>query len=100
MWIADRSLRLLAVLAALGLASVASAGGPLIVDSTSGRPYTYPVGRTVPVHHDLGDFAVVIDWVNYPATVTFDNAVGAGPVRTGFRAVSYTHLTLPTTPYV
>ena len=34
--------------------------------------------------HDLGDFAVVIDWDNYPATVTFDNAVGAGQVRAGY----------------
>ncbi|HZW90059.1 MAG TPA: matrixin family metalloprotease, partial [Myxococcaceae bacterium] len=85
MRIADRSLRLCAVLAVLGLASVARAGGPLIVDPTSGKPFAYPVGRAVPVYHDLGDFAVVIDWVNYPATVTFDNAVGAGQVRTGFR---------------
>jgi hypothetical protein len=85
MRIADRSLRLLALLAVAGLSSVARAGGPLIVDPVSGKAFTYPQGSVVPVYHDLGDLAVVIDWANYPNTVTFPNAVGAGLVRTGMK---------------
>ena len=72
----------------LAAAAPARAGGPLIVDPTSGKPWRYAPGTVVPVFHDIGDYAVVIDWENYPATVTFDNAVGAGQVRAGFASWS------------
>src|SRR5262249_5000602 len=85
MRIADRRSVLRVSLTVLCLASVARAGGPLIVDPVSGKPYHYPVGSVVPVYFDQGDLAVVPDWANYPATVTFGNAVGAGLVRTGMR---------------
>jgi uncharacterized membrane protein len=80
------SRKLLAVLAAAVAATSlpARAGAPLIVDPVTGKPWRYAPGTVVPVWHDLGDYGVVIDWANYPATVTFDNAVGAAAVKKGF----------------
>jgi hypothetical protein len=65
------------------LASTARAGAPLVVDPVTGKPWVYGPGP-VRVYHDLGDYAVVTDWANYPAQVTFDNAVGAAQVQKGF----------------
>jgi uncharacterized membrane protein len=81
----DRLLALVVAASLLGFASPALAGAPLIVDPISGKPWAYPPGAVVPVFHDLGDFAVVIDWANYPATVTFDNATGVAEVRKGIQ---------------
>jgi hypothetical protein len=76
--------RLLASLLVLGLGGAAMAGGPLIVDPTTRKAWAYGPG-TVPVYFDLGDFGVVYDWNNYPATVTFDNAAGRALVEKGYR---------------
>ncbi len=84
----DRAVRFALLLALVAAAAPALAGGPLIVDPKSGKPWRYAPGAVVPVFHDLGDYAVVIDWDNYPATVTFDNAVGAGQVRAGYTSWS------------
>jgi len=83
MRIADRTSRLAVAIALAALASSAAAGGPLVVDPVTGKPWIYGPG-TIPVYYDLGNFAVVYDWANYPAQVTFDNAAGAAVVRKGF----------------
>ncbi|HVP67170.1 MAG TPA: hypothetical protein VMT17_07890 [Anaeromyxobacteraceae bacterium] len=83
MRIASRTLLLFATAATAAASFPARAGAPLIVDSVSGKPWRYPPGVAVPVYHDLGDYAVVTDWANYPAQVTFGNAVGAAQVTTG-----------------
>ena len=83
MRIADRLLRLAAAVALAAIASSAAAGGPLIVDPVTRKAWVYGPG-TVPVFYDLGNFAVVSDWNNYPAQVTLDNAAGAAVVRKGF----------------
>ena len=88
MRITDRAVRFALFFALVAAVAPARAGGPLIVDATSGKPWRYQPGTVVPVFHDIGDYAVVIDWNNYPATVTFDNAVGAGQVRAGFTSWS------------
>jgi hypothetical protein len=64
-------------------ATAAFAGGPLVVDPVTGKAYAYAPG-TVPVYYDNGDFAVVYDWNNYPATVTFPNSVGQHVVEKGY----------------
>ncbi len=76
------NLQRLTVIAVLVVATAALAGAPLIVDPVTRKPWVYGPG-TVPVYYDQGDFAVVYDWNNYPAQVTFDNATGAAQVRKG-----------------
>ena len=83
MRLAERLVRLGIAAALVGAVSGARAGAPLIVDPVSGKPWVYPPGVVVPVFHDRGDYAVVVDWANYPATKSFDNAIGAGQVRKG-----------------
>ena len=83
MRIADRFLRLAGAVAMAAIASSSFAGGPLIVDPVTRKAWVWGPG-TVPVYFDLGNFAVVYDWNNYPAQVTFDNAAGAAVVKKGF----------------
>ena len=69
-------------------ASMAFAGGPLIVDPKTRTAYTFGPG-TVPVYYDLGNLGTVLDRSQYPpVTVTFDNSVGQQLVQTGFNSWS------------
>src|SRR5512144_3210977 len=78
MRIASRSLFLLA---ALVVAAPALAGGPLIVDNVTGRPWRYAQGQTVPVYTDLGNYSFQVDiWSDPPVEYVFDNAVGVAQV--------------------
>jgi uncharacterized membrane protein len=79
----DRLLRLAFAVALAATASSSFAGGPLIVDPVTRKAWVWGPG-TIPVYYDLGNFAVVYDWNNYPAQVTFDNAAGAAVVKKGF----------------
>jgi hypothetical protein len=74
------------------LASVAFAGGPLIVDPKTRTAYTYGPG-TVPVYYDLGNLGVVYD--ANQNQVIFDNTVGKALVQNGFTSWS----TLPTSSF-
>ena len=51
-------------------------------------------------HHDVVLFEKDDRPGGHSNTVEVDTSQGNIPVDTGFVAVSYTHLTLPTTPYV
>ena len=75
------------------MSSLAFAGGPLIVDQVAKKAWAYPQGGVVPVYYDNGDFAVVYDWNNYPARVTFPNSVGKKLVEKGY----YDWSSIPTT---
>src|SRR5512146_217544 len=79
----NRLILSLILIAFVFAATAAYAGGPLIVDPVSGKAYAYAPG-TVPVYYDNGDFAITIDWNNYPATVTFPNSVGQHVVEKGY----------------
>jgi uncharacterized membrane protein len=82
MRIASRNL-LLAALAAV--ASPALAGGPLIVDNVSGKPWRYAPGAVVPVYTDLGNYSFQTDWwVDPPVDYVLDNAAGVAQVKKGF----------------
>ena len=68
--------------------SVASAGGPLIVDPNTQKAYTFGPG-TVPVYYDLGNFGTVVDYsTDPPTTVVFDNNFGKKLVETGIASWS------------
>jgi len=77
----------LALLLVLVLFSAAAfAGGPLIVNSNTGKPYHYGPG-TIPVYYDLGPFALTMDQSVYPPVpsgVFLDNAAGKHIVEKGF----------------
>ncbi len=75
MRIASRKL-LLALLAAV-VAAPALAGGPLIVDNVTGKPWRYAPGTVVPVYTDLGDYSFQTAWwVDPPVNYVFSNEVG------------------------
>ncbi|MEI6226931.1 MAG: matrixin family metalloprotease, partial [Deltaproteobacteria bacterium] len=87
MRIASRKL-LLTLLAAFA-ATPALAGGPLIVDSVTGKPWRYAPGVVVPVYTDLGDYSFQSAWwVDPPVDYVFSNAVGVDQVRKGFASWS------------
>ena len=78
----------LTLLAALA-ATPALAGGPLIVDSVTGKPWRYAPGVVVPVYTDLGDYSFQSAWwVDPPVDYVFSNAVGVDQVRKGFASWS------------
>jgi uncharacterized membrane protein len=79
---------LLIVTSVILSASMAFAGGPLIVDPTTRTAYTYGPG-TVPVYYDLGNLGEVMDYTQHPPVqVIFDNSVGAQLVQNGFNSWS------------
>ncbi len=79
------SRRLLLALALAAAASPALAGGPLIVDAVTGKPWRWAPGTVVPVYTDLGDYSFQSAWwLEPPVDYVFPNAVGVAQVRKGF----------------
>ncbi|MGA8893214.1 MAG: matrixin family metalloprotease [Anaeromyxobacteraceae bacterium] len=79
---------LLTLLAALA-AAPALAGGPLIVDAVTGKPWRYAPGTVVPVYTDMGDYSFQTDWwVDPPVNYVFSNEIGVGQVKAGFASWS------------
>ena len=50
------------------------------VNNSTAKTSTGSTTSAIPVYYDQGNFAVVYDWYNYPAQVTFDNAAGTDMV--------------------